>query len=485
MNPATRIGQSAISSLANSYSGHLLLPGDDGYETARRVHNGMIDRRPSVIACCLGTADVVDALDFGIKYDLEIAVRAGGHNVAGRAVIDDAMMIDLSPMKGIHVDPTARSVRVQAGVTWGEFNRETQLHGLATTGGAVSSTGVAGLTLGGGFGFLMGKHGFTIDTLTAVEVVTARGEVLHASKEENSELFWGLRGGGGNFGVATSLEFALYPIGPVVRGGMIAYPFDRSKDVLSFYRDLTGAAPDELTVAASLTHSPDGSGQQLAAMLVCHCGASNEAEPALHRIKSFGGPIADRLGPISYTALNQMLDASFPKLALNYWKSCFVPKLSDEVIAVLREQFARCPSPMSKLILEHFHGAALQPKPTDMAFPHRDPGYSVLIIAQWSDPEDSAVNIAWAKETFTALEPFSRDGAYSNYMADDEPLSGVMRAFGKNFPRLQKLKDLYDPSNLFRNNQNIPPSKVKSEDRGVSQQPLGYAGEHDPTVLVE
>ncbi len=485
MNPATRIGQSAISSLANSYSGHLLLPGDDGYETARRVHNGMIDRRPSVIACCLGTADVVDALDFGIKYDLEIAVRAGGHNVAGRAVIDDAMMIDLSPMKGIHVDPTARSVRVQAGVTWGEFNRETQLHGLATTGGAVSSTGVAGLTLGGGFGFLMGKHGFTIDTLTAVEVVTARGEVLHASKEENSELFWGLRGGGGNFGVATSLEFALYPIGPVVRGGMIAYPFDRSKDVLSFYRDLTGAAPDELTVAASLTHSPDGSGQQLAAMLVCHCGASNEAEPALHRIKSFGGPIADRLGPISYTGLNQMLDASFPKLALNYWKSCFVPKLSDEVIAVLREQFARCPSPMSKLILEHFHGAALQPKPTDMAFPHRDPGYSVLIIAQWSDPEDSAVNIAWAKETFTALEPFSRDGAYSNYMADDEPLSGVMRAFGKNFPRLQKLKDLYDPSNLFRNNQNIPPSKVKSEDRGVSQQPLGYAGEHDPTVLVE
>ncbi len=485
MNPATRIGQSAISSLANSYSGHLLLPGDDGYETARRVHNGMIDRRPSVIACCLGTADVVDALDFGIKYDLEIAVRAGGHNVAGRAVIDDAMMIDLSPMKGIHVDPTARSVRVQAGVTWGEFNRETQLHGLATTGGAVSSTGVAGLTLGGGFGFLMGKHGFTIDTLTAVEVVTARGEVLHASKEENSELFWGLRGGGGNFGVATSLDFALYPIGPVVRGGMIAYPFDRSKDVLSFYRDLTGAAPDELTVAASLTHRPDGSGQQLAAMLVCHCGASNEAEPALHRIKSFGGPIADRLGPISYTGLNQMLDASFPKLALNYWKSCFVPKLSDEVIAVLREQFARCPSPMSKLILEHFHGAALQPKPTDMAFPHRDPGYSVLIIAQWSDPEDSAVNIAWAKETFTALEPFSRDGAYSNYMADDEPLSGVMRAFGKNFPRLQKLKDLYDPSNLFRNNQNIPPSKVKSEDRGVSQQPLGYAGEHDPTVLVE
>jgi FAD/FMN-containing dehydrogenase len=215
MNPVTRIDRSALWPLEGSLSGRLLLPGEDGYETARRVHNGMIDRRPSIIACCSRTADVVDALDFAIQHDLEIAVRGGGHNVAGRAVIDDGMMIDLSPMKGICVDPTARRVRVQGGVTWGEFNRETQLHGLAATGGAVSSTGVAGLTLGGGFGFLMGQHGFTIDTLTAVEVVTARGKVLHASKEENSELFWGVRGGGGNFGVATSFEFMLHAIGPI------------------------------------------------------------------------------------------------------------------------------------------------------------------------------------------------------------------------------------------------------------------------------
>jgi FAD/FMN-containing dehydrogenase len=215
MNLARRIDRSTLSPLEGSFSGRLLLPGDDGYETARRVHNGMIDRYPSIIACCSRTADVVDALDFAIQHDLEIAVRGGGHNVAGRAVIDDGMMIDLSPMKGICVDPSARSVRVQAGVTWGEFNRETQLHGLATIGGAVSSTGVAGLTLGGGFGLLMGKHGFTIDNLNSVEVVTARGEVQHASKEENSELFWGVRGGGGNFGVATSFEFLLHAIGPL------------------------------------------------------------------------------------------------------------------------------------------------------------------------------------------------------------------------------------------------------------------------------
>jgi FAD/FMN-containing dehydrogenase len=454
-----RIDRSALSPLEDSFSGRLLLPGDDGYETARRVHNGMIDRRPSIIACCSRTADVVDALDFAIQYDLEIAVRGGGHNVAGRAVIDDGIMVDLSPMKAICVDPTARSVRVQAGVTWGEFNRETQLHGLATTGGAVSSTGVAGLTLGGGFGFLMGKHGFTIDTLTAVEVVTAQGQVLHASKEENSELFWGVRGGGGNFGIATSFEFMLHAIGPMVNGGMIAYPINQSEDMLRFYRELTSAAPDELTVAAGLVHSPDGSGQQLAAMLVCHCGPADEATAALHPIKAFSTPVLDRLGPLSYTSLNQMLDSGFPKLALNYWKSCFIGELSDNVITVLREQFARCPSLMSKLILEHFHGAALQPKPTDMAFPHRDPGYSVLIIAQWSDPKDNTPNIAWAKETIAALEPFTRQGAYSNYMADDEPLSAIKRAFAENFPRLQKLKDVYDPGNLFRNNQNIPPSK--------------------------
>ena len=458
MNLIAPFDPSIVSPLADRFSGQILLPGDAGFETARRVHNGMIDRRPAVIARCLGNADVVDALAFALEHDLEIAVRGGGHNVAGRAVCDDGMMIDLSLMKGTWVDPKRRRIRVQAGVTWGEFNRATQLHGLATTGGAVSSTGVAGLTLGGGLGFLMGKHGFTIDSLTSVELVAANGEVVQASNEENDELFWGLRGGGSNFGVVTNFEFALHPIGPTVHGGLIAHPFDAAKEVLGFYRDLTANLANELTIAASLTHAPDGSGKKLAALLAAHCGSPDDATSALKPIKDFGTPIVDHLGPLSYTALNQMLDPSFPKLAFNYWKSCFIDELSDAVIAILVEQFARCPSPMSKLIVEHFHGAALEPGPSATAFPHRSAGYSILIISQWRDGNHNERNIAWAKETYDRLAPSTRDGAYSNYMDDDESMARVKQAFGDNFPRLQKLKDRYDPTNIFHRNQNIPPS---------------------------
>jgi FAD/FMN-containing dehydrogenase len=304
----------------------------------------------------------------------------------------------------------------------------------------------------------MGKHGYTIDNLTSVELVSAKGEVLHASDEENRDLFWGLRGGGGNFGIATSFEFALHPVGPTVHGGRIAYPIDAAKEMLGFYRDLTTDLADELTILAGLTHTPDNSGTKLAAMLACHCGPPLEASSALERIKAFGAPVIDDLGPLSYVALNQILDPGVPKLDLYYWKSCFFDALSDDVITILDEQFARCPSFKSKLFVEHFHGAALRPEPSATAFPHREAGYSILIIAQWRESEHTKQNIAWARETYDRLAPYTRDAAYSNYMDDDESMTRVRQAFGDNFPRLQKLKDRYDPTNLFHRNQNIPPS---------------------------
>ena len=419
----------------------------------------MIDRHPAIIARCQSAADVADALAFGRARGLEIAVKGGGHNVAGRAVCDDGMMIDLGLMKGIWVDPTALRVRVQAGVCWAEFNRATQLHGLATTGGAVGSTGVAGLTLGGGFGYLMGKYGYTIDNLISVELVTADGAVVQASERENTELFWGLRGGGGNFGVATSFEFELHRLGPMVQGGLIAFDFDDAGNSLRFLRALSDAPDDEMTAVGSLSHAPDGSGRKLAAMLVCHCGDDQTANTALASVRAVAEPVIDRLGPITYSDLNRLLDPSFPNLAMNYWKSCFVETLSEEVIDILVDQFRNCPSAMSKLIIERPHGAALRRASSDTAFPHRSAGYSILILSQWLAAAHSPENTAWAKETYDRLSPHAISGAYSNYLGDDENLARVKQAFGDNFERLQKLKDKYDPENVFRLNQNIPPSE--------------------------
>ncbi len=448
---------SAAAELAATFSGQLLKPADVGYEDARKVHNGLIDKRPALIARCRGTADVVDAIDLASRLGLEVAVRGGGHNVAGRATIDGGVMIDLSLMKGIHVDPTDRTVRAQGGVTWGELNRETQLHGLAVTGGVVSTTGIAGLTLGGGLGWLMGKYGLALDNLRAVELITAGGKVLRTSKKEKPDLFWAVRGGGGNFGVVTTFEYELHQVGPTVTGGPIVHPIECSHDVLEFFRACTRTLPDEHTLFATLTHAPDGSGTEVAALVTCHCGPPADAEKAMRPLKQFGAPILDAVGPMPYSRLNSMLDANYPKGALNYWKSNFLTELNDAAIETMISCFARCPTPMGQLLLEHIHGAATRIGVGETAFPHRREGYNFLVLAQWMKPADTSACIGWARETYERMQPFFAAGRYVNYLDDDETGEPVAEAYGPNYRRLQQIKAKYDPKNFFRMNQNIRP----------------------------
>ena len=448
----------AVTELASGFSGHLLQPSDAGYEDARKVHNGLIDKRPALIARCRGVADVVDAVKLARRMNLEVAVRGGGHNVAGRATVDGGLMIDLMPMKGIHVDSRSRTVRAQGGVTWAELNRETQLHGLAVTGGVVSTTGIAGLTLGGGLGWLMGKYGLALDNLLSVELVTADGKVLRASKDEEPDLFWALRGGGGNFGVATSFEFQIHPVGPMITGGLVAHPFEHARDVLKFFRDFTASLPDEMSVFGGLLHAPDGSGTKLAAMLAGHCGSPAAGETATRPLKQFGTPAMDAIGPMPYTQLNGMLDGGFPKGALNYWKSNFLVRLSDEAIDTMIDCFARCPTPMGALLLEHFHGAATRVGVSDTAFPHRAVGFNFLVLAQWMEPSETKKCIEWARKTYAAMEPFMAAGRYVNYLGDDETGDPIAAAYGPNYQRLREVKAKYDPGNFFHVNPNIRPA---------------------------
>ena len=438
-------------------AGGMLREGDPGYDEARQVHNGAIQRRPALIARCLGVADVQDAIRFGREHGLEIAVKGGGHNVAGRATCDGGLMIDLSLMKGVHVDAEARTALAQPGVTWGEFNRETQVYGLATTGGIVSTTGIAGLTLGGGIGWLMGKHGMAVDNLRAVELVTAEGEVVRASPEENQDLFWAVRGGGGNFAIVTSFEYSLHAVGPMVTGGLIAFPFDNAKSVLRSYRDLAASLPDEMTIDCALLHAPDGSGAKIAGIVLCHCGSLEEGESAVAPIKRFGSPVMDMLGPIPYTQQNTLLDENYPKGALNYWKSNFLRELSDDAIDALVDQFSACPSPMSELVLEHLHGATVRVDPAASAYGHRTEGFSFLVISQCIAPDETEINVAWARKAYDAMKPFMAKDVYVNYLAEDESAGRVEAAYGGNFARLREIKRKYDPKNVFHLNQTIVP----------------------------
>jgi FAD/FMN-containing dehydrogenase len=446
------IDQASITDLAARFSGMLVGPEDSRYDDLRRIHNGMIDRRPALIARCLGSADVVDAVNFARTHGLELAVRGGGHNVAGRAVCDGGLMLDMSLMKAIRVDPLRRTAIAQGGVTWREFNRETQARGLATTGGVISTTGIAGLTLGGGLGWLMAKYGLATDNLIAAEVVTAAGEIVRASKDENADLFWALQGGGGNFGAVSWFEYRLHSVGPVT-SGMIAFPFENARDVLKFFRDISSGLPDELTIFGGLLHAPDGA--PIAALIVCDCGSS---EAALQSIKKFATPIMDTITPTSYEATNMMLDAGFPRGAHNYWKSNFMAELSDQSIDTLVSQFTLCPSPLSALVLEHIHGAATRVAVDETAFPHRHEGYNCLIVSQWLTAAENTPNISWGRETYELLRPGFTAGRYVNYLGeDDSGQDAVAAAYGPNYQRLQILKAKYDPANLFHLNQNIRP----------------------------
>ena len=452
------INETALNELRASLRGGVLSPTDAGYDEVRRVHNGMFVRHPALIARCLGTADVVDAVRFARRHNLELAVRSGGHSVAGKSVCEGGLMLDLSLMKGVHVDPGARTVRAQAGVTWGEFNRETQLFGLATTGGVVSTTGIAGLTLGGGLGWLMGKHGLAADNLIAAEVVTAAGEVVRASAEEDRDLFWGLRGGGGNFGVVSWFEYRLHPVGPVT-SGLVAYPVERAREVLQFFRDVTASVPDELTLNGGLLHAPDGSGVILAVIVACHCGSLAEGEAGTRPIKGFSSPVVDTIGPASYADTNTLIfDAGFPRGARNYWKSSFLSELSDAAIDALIAQFRVCPSPMSGLVLEHFHGAATRVGVDETAFPQRRESYNLLVVSQWLDPKDDEKNIAWARATYDTLHPHMARESYANYQTDDQTQDALERVYGPNYTRLVALKNRLDPTNLFHLNNNVRPT---------------------------
>jgi FAD/FMN-containing dehydrogenase len=443
------------------FSGEIVTPGDAAYEEARRIHNGLIDKRPALISRCRNAADAAAAVELAVAGGLEISIRGGGHNVAGRSVTDGGVMIDLARMRGVSVRPGERTALVQGGATWGDFDRASQLHGLAVTGGMISTTGVAGLTLGGGLGWLMGAYGLTVDSLLAAEVVTADGRSLETSDEEHADLFWALRGGGGNFGVVTSFTFRLHPVGPIVTAFRAAYPLSQAGTVLRAYRDATAGAHDDLTLNAGLLHAADGSGTKLAGIVGCHLGPARRAERDLDPLRRLGSPVDAFLGPLEYAAVNSLLDAAYPRGALNYWKSRFFAELSDRAIDALVELFAGCPSPMTSFVIENLHGAVTRVPVPATAVPLRRPGYNFLVTSVWREHTATETNIAWTRNVYSELERFLVPQRYVNYIADDETGEDPVReAYGPNYERLVAVKTAYDPANVFHLNQNIAPKPL-------------------------
>jgi FAD/FMN-containing dehydrogenase len=453
------ISAKAIGLLRRQFGGEILTAADEGYEAARRVWNAMIDRRPAIIVRPRSAADVAAAVDFTRDQQLPLAIRGGAHSVAGTGTCDGGVVIDFSAMKRIDVDPAARTARAEPGVKWTEFDNATQAHGLATTGGTIGDTGIAGLTLGGGFGWLEGALGMTVDNLIAADVVLADGRQVRASADENPDLFWALRGGGGNFGVVTAFEYRLHQIGPTIVGGMVLHPYAAAREALKFYGGLLKTAPAPLTVAAALLTGLDG--HKACAIACTYAGPVEEGERAVRPIKEFGAPLMDGIGPMPYLGQQALLDAAMPPNLRNYWKAEFIDGLTDDFIDAWVDCYAQAPSPRSFLLLFPIHGAAARVAPTATAFPHRG-GVHLGIYSVWQPGEADEPNVAWTRATWQRIRPFSTGGLYVNEIGGDDGRDRIQQAFGVNYARLATIKAKYDPANLFRLNANIEPAAVSS-----------------------
>jgi len=455
----------AIDALRGRLRGALCLAGEPGYEQARTIWNAMIDRRPAAIIRAAGAADVVAGVRLAREHNLVLAVRGGGHNIAGNAVCDGGLMIDLTPMKSVRVDPVARTARVEPGVTLGEFDREAQAFGLATPTGINSTTGIAGLTLGGGFGWLSRKHGLTIDNLISADVVTASGELVHASEKENADLFWAVRGGGGNFGVVTSFEYKMHPVGPQVLSGLIVHPFSKMKELCDGYRRFVAAAPDELTCwfvtrkAPPLPFLPaEVHGKEVFIFAACWCGDIEKGKKAMAPLEALGKPIANVIGPNPFAGWQTAFDPLLAPGSRNYWKSHDFTSLSDGLIDTLIEYAGKLPSPECEIFIGNLGGAVNRVPASATAYPHRNIEFVLNVHTRWSDKSQDKACIAWARELFDKTAQFATGGVYVNFMPEDETQRIAKGAYGPNYDRLTKLKAKYDKDNLFRQNQNIVPA---------------------------
>jgi FAD/FMN-containing dehydrogenase len=447
------IAADATKDLKNRLRGALLLPGDDSYDQARRVYNRAIDRYPAIIARCAGVDDVRRSLEFARRNAIPATVRAGGHNVAGRALNDGGLVIDLTAMRGIRVDPGTRTAQAQAGLRYRDFDSETQAFGLATTGGTVSETGIAGLTLGGGIGWLMRLHGMACDNLIGADVVTSEGNFVTATEQENPELFWALRGGGGQFGIVTSFQYQLHPVRDFL-GGMLVHPMAQARDMIRHFRDFMRSADDETMAIAALSHAPDG--MPIALQVCAHFGPSEESERTLEPLRRNSPPLADHVGKTSYCAMNQLLDAGFPAGLHNYWSARYIGSFEDDLIERLVEAYQDPPTPLCAIVLEPLGGAVNRVPVDATAFHLRMGEVNLVVAARWTDPGDAEKCIHWVRGVIRAIEPFALEGRYLNYLAADEDPAAAYGAAKQS--RLMDIKKKYDPTGFFRLN----PSEMRA-----------------------